>query len=94
MRALVMRCAMVNAYTAANCLGVRQPSLTLGEFQWLAIKAMFPDIEQPMGGVVHVPVPCDKVRMRCKQCGGEGKEMYSACGDPLHVKCFAVYHNV
>ena len=34
-RALVMRYAAVNAYTASNVLGVRQPSLTLGEFQWL-----------------------------------------------------------
>ena len=93
-RALVMRYAAVNAYTASNVLGVRQPSLTLGEFQWLTIKAVFPDIERPIGGVVHVPVQCDKVRMRCKQCGGETNWMCSGCGDPLHVKCFAVYHNV
>ena len=93
MRALVMRYAAVNAYTAANCLGVRQPSLTLGEFQWLTIKAVFPDIEQPIGGVVHMP-KCDKVRMRCKQCKGETNWMCGACGDPLHVKCFGVYHNV
>ena len=30
-RALVMRYAAVNAYTSSNVLGVRQPSLTLGE---------------------------------------------------------------
>ena len=71
MRALVMRYAAVNAYTASNVLGVRQPSLTLGDFQWLTSKAVFPDIERPTGGVVHVPVQCNKVRMRCKQCGGE-----------------------
>ena len=52
-----------------------KPSLTLGEFQWLTIKAVFPDIERPIGGVVHVPVQCDRVRMRCKQRGGEANWM-------------------
>ena len=73
----------VNAYTASNCLGVCQPSLALGECQWLTIKAVFPDIEWPIGRVVHVPVQCDKVRMRCKQCGGETNWMCSACGNSL-----------
>ena len=84
----------MNAYTASNLVRVRQPSLTLGEFQWLTMKAVFPDFERPIGGVVYVPVQCDRVRMRCKQCGGETNWMCSVCGDPLHVKCFAVHHNV
>ena len=68
--------------------------MTLGEFQWLTIKAVFPDIERPIGGVVHVAVQCERVRIRCEPYGGETDWMCSARGDPLHVKCFGVYHNL
>ena len=93
-RTLVMCYAAVNAHTPSNLLGVRQTSLTLVEFQWLTIKAVFPDVGRPIGGVVHVPVHCDTVRMRCKHCGNETNWMCRVRSDPLHVKCLGVYHNV
>ena len=63
MRSLVMRYAAVNTYTASNVVGVRQHSSTLGEFQSLTIKAVFADIEWPIGGVLQVPEQCNRVRM-------------------------------
>ena len=93
MRALVMRYAAGNAYTALKCLGVRDPDMTMAQFQWAIIKARIPEVQRPLANVVHVPVQCAKKRMRCKWCGGDTSWQCSVCGSPLHVKCFGSYHN-
>ena len=82
-----------HAYTASKCLGVRDPDMTMAQFQWAIIKAQFPDLQRPLSNVVHVPVQCARTRMRSKWCGGETNWQCNVCGVPLHVKCFGSYHN-
>ena len=93
LRAVVMRYVAGNAYTASNCLRVRDPDMTMAQFQWAIIKAQFPDVQWPLANVVHVPVQCARTWRRCKWCGGETNWQCSVCGVPLHVKCFGSYHN-
>ena len=47
-RALVMRYAAGNAYTASNSLGVRDPEMTMAELQWCMIKIRFPEAQRPI----------------------------------------------
>ena len=88
-RALVMRYAARNAYTASNSLGVRDPEMTRAEFQWCMIKGQFPEVQRCN---VHVPIQYTKTWMACKWCGGETNWTCSVCGVPVHVKCFGAFH--
>ena len=90
-RALIIRYAAVNGYTASICLDMRKTQ-PLAEFQWL--KAVFPDMERPFGGALHFSAHSDKLQVTCKQCGAETKWICSACGEPVRVKCFTMFHNV
>ena len=93
MRALVMRYAAGNAYTASNSLGVWDPEMTMAEFHWCMIKVRFPEVQRPIASVVHVPVQCARTRMACKWCGGETNWTYSVCEVPVHMKCFGAFHH-